>query len=146
LSYQAIDTFKQGTLQLSRAPLDLATETRNDTEMGIIDTYRFWRLIKGTGDIKYTRQLDIRLQSKLSFPFVCLVFALVGAALGLQQRQRSGSKGFGLSLAIIFGYYTVSFIMRSLGETGVVSTFTAAWTPTLAGVCIGSWLLHQANR
>lgn len=145
-SYQAIDSFERGILPLSRAPLDLATETRKSDEMGILDTYRFWRLLKATGDLKQTRQLDIRLQSKLSFPVVCVVFTLVGAALGLQQRQRGGSKGFGLSLAIIFGYYTASFITRSLGEAGVISTFTAAWLPTVAGLAVGGWLLYQANR
>ncbi|HEY9826967.1 MAG TPA: LptF/LptG family permease, partial [Stenomitos sp.] len=146
LTYQAIDTFDQTALALSRAPLDLATETRDADEMGIMDTYRFWRLIKGTGDLKQTRQLDVRWQTKLSFPLVCIVFALVGTALGLQQRQRSGSKGFGLSLVIIFGYYTLSFISRSLGEAGVVSTVLAAWSPPVLGLCIGGVLLYQVNR
>jgi lipopolysaccharide export system permease protein len=145
-TYQAIDTFEKMTLPLSRAPLDLATETRAADEMSFLDTYHYWTLIKGTGEVKYTRQLAVRLQTKLAFPFICLVFALVGLALGLQQRQRSSSKGFGLSLAIIFGYYTVSFTMRSLGEAGVLSIFIAAWTPTIAGLLIGGKLLHEANR
>ncbi|MGB8699473.1 MAG: LptF/LptG family permease [Thermosynechococcaceae cyanobacterium] len=146
LTYKAINTFEQTELQISRAPLDLATETRTTEELSITDTYRAWTLAKGTGDTKQMRQLDVRLQTKLSFPFVCVVFALVGTALGLQQRQRSSSKGFGLSLAIIFGYYTVSFMTRSLGEAGVLSTFTAGWATTLLGLLIGGFLLHQANR
>lgn len=146
LSYQNINTFEQNTLTLSRVPLDLATETRTTEEMGITDTYQYWRLVKGTGDTKYTRQLEVRFQSKVSFPFICVVFALVGTALGLQQKQRSNPKGFGFSLAIIFGYYTVSFITRSLGEAGVVSPFSAAWLPTLAGLFVGGVLLYQANR
>ena len=145
-TYQAIDTFTTMTLPLSRAPLDLATETRAADEMGFWDTYHYWSLIKGTGEVKFTRQLAVRLQTKLAFPFICVVFALVGLALGLQQRQRSSSKGFGLSLAIIFGYYTISFTMRSLGEAGVLSIFIAAWTPTIAGLLIGGKLLHEANR
>ena len=145
-TYQAINTFTKTAFPLSRGPLDLATETRAADEMSIIDTYRFWRLIKGTGEVKYTRQLAVRLQTKVAFPFICVVFALVGAAIGLQQRQRSSSKGFGLSLAIIFGYYTVSFTTRSLGEAGVLSIFVAAWVPTLVGLLIGGKLLYDANR
>jgi lipopolysaccharide export system permease protein len=145
-TYQAINTFEKMTLPLSRAPLDLATETRGPDEMSFFDTYHYWNLIKGTGEVKFTRQLAVRLQTKLAFPFICVVFALVGLALGLQQRQRSSSKGFGLSLAIIFGYYTVSFTMRSLGEAGILSIFIAAWTPTIAGLLIGGKLLHEANR
>jgi lipopolysaccharide export system permease protein len=146
LTYRNIDTFAQSSLALSRAPLDLATEMRKTEEMGIADTYQYWRLIRGTGDTKQTRQLDVRLQTKLAFPFVCVVFALVGTALGLQQRQRSSSKGFGLSLGIIFGYYTAAFITRSLGEAGVLSSFLSAWIPTLVGFAVGGFLLRQANR
>ena len=146
LTYQNINTFVKTSLTLSRAPLDLATEMRRPDEMGITDTYRYWRLVKGTGDTKQTRQLDVRLQSKLSFPLICIVFALVGSAIGLMQRQRSSAKGFGLSLVIIFGYYTASFITRSLGEAGLLAPFLAAWTPTLVGFMVGGALLHQANR
>lgn len=146
LTYQDINTFGTFSLPLSRAPLDLATETRRADEMGVVDTYQYWRLIKGTGDTKQTRQIDVRLQSKLSFPFICVVFALVGAAIGLNQRQRFGTKGFGLSLVIIFGYYTASFITRSLGEAGLLSAFLAAWIPTIVGFVAGGYLLRQANR
>ncbi len=146
LTYQNIETFDQNTLALSRAPLDLATEIRSSDQMSITDTYRRWHLVKATGDAKHTRQLDVRFQSKLSFPFICVVFASVGSALGIQQKQRSSPKGFGFSLAIIFGYYTVSFIARSLGEAGVISAFLAAWSPTIAGVFLGGFLLYQANR
>jgi lipopolysaccharide export system permease protein len=146
LTYRDINTFGESSLALSRAPLDLATETRRPDEMGIIDTYQYWRLIKGTGDTKQTRQLDVRLQTKLSFPSICVVFALVGTAIGLKQQQRSSTKGFGLSLVIIFGYYTASFLTRSLGEAGLLSSFLAAWIPTIVGFVAGGFLLRQANR
>ncbi len=145
-TYQAINTFAKTAFHLSRGPLDLATETRTADQMGITDTYQYWRLIKGTGEVKYTRQLAVRLQTKVAFPFICVVFALIGAAIGIQQRQRSSSKGFGLSLVIIFGYYTVSFTTRSLGEAGVVSIFVAAWVPLISGLLIGGKLLYDANR
>ncbi|MCG9891337.1 MAG: LptF/LptG family permease [Thermosynechococcaceae cyanobacterium MS004] len=146
LTYQNINTFGKFSLDLSRAPLDLATEVRRADEMGILDTYQYWRLVKGTGDTRQTRQLDVRFQTKLAFPWVCLVFALVGAALGLQQQQRSSSKGFGLSVVIIFAYYTAAFITRSLGEAGIISSLIAAWIPVFVGFGVGGLLLRQANR
>ncbi len=145
-TYQAINTFAKTAFPLSRGPLDLATETRTADQMSLTDTYHYWRLIKGTGEVKYTRQLAVRLQTKVAFPFICVVFALVGSAIGIQQRQRSSSKGFGLSLVIIFGYYTVSFTTQSLGEAGVLSIFVAAWVPLIAGLLIGGKLLYDANR
>jgi lipopolysaccharide export system permease protein len=145
-SYRSSRTFAQGTLAVSRAPLDLATETRKADEMGFSDIYRYWKLVKATGDEPFTRKLAVRLNDKIAFPLICVVFALVGIALGMGQKQRVSTKGFGFSIVIIFGYYTVSFITKSLGEAGILSVFLGAWFPTLAGLGIGGFLLSQANK
>jgi lipopolysaccharide export system permease protein len=145
-AYRSSRTFTQGTLAVSRAPLDLATETRKADEMGFSDIYRYWKLVKATGDEPFTRKLAVRLNDKVAFPMVCIVFALVGIALGMGQKQRVSTKGFGFSIVIIFGYYTVSFITKSLGEAGILSVFLGAWFPTLAGLGIGGFLLSQANK
>jgi lipopolysaccharide export system permease protein len=145
-AYRRSETFEQRALALSRAPLDLATETRKSDEMDIGAIYRYWQLIKATGDEPFTRKLAVRLNDKLAFPLICMVFALVGIALGMGQRQRESSKGFGFSIVIIFGYYTISFITKSLGEAGVLSVFLGAWFPTLAGLAIGGFMLYQVNK
>jgi len=40
---------------------------------------------------------------KMALPFVCVVFGLVGAALGTTQHGRA--TGFGISVVVIFSYY-----------------------------------------
>jgi lipopolysaccharide export system permease protein len=145
-AYRSSRTFTQRTLAVSRAPLDLATETRKADEMAFGDIYRYWKLIKATGDEPFTRKLAVRLHDKIAFPLVCIVFALVGIALGMGQKHRVSTKGFGFSIVIIFGYYTISFITKSLGEAGILPAFWGAWFPTLAGLGLGSFLLSQVNK
>lgn len=145
-AYRRSETFSKTIIPISRAPLDLATETRKADEMDLGAIYRYWRLVKGTGDEPFTRKLAVRLNDKLAFPLVCMVFALVGIALGMGQKHRVSAKGFGFSIVIIFGYYTVSFITKSLGEAGVLSVFLGAWFPTLAGLAIGGFMLYQVNK
>jgi lipopolysaccharide export system permease protein len=145
-AFRRSETFAQRTIPISRAPLDLATENRKADEMDFGTSYRYWQLIKGTGDEPFTRKWAVRLNDKLAFPLVCMVFALVGIALGMGQKQRVSSKGFGFSIVIIFGYYTISFITKSLGEAGVLSVFLGAWLPTIAGLAIGAVMLYQVNK
>jgi lipopolysaccharide export system permease protein len=40
----------------------------------------------------------------------------------------------------------MSFIFSSLGITGTLPPFLAAWMPVLIGLSGGLWLLRQASR
>ncbi len=145
-SYQTVSNFQHQNLQLSRAPLDLATETRRPEQMSVFATQRLLKLVNRTGDLRRIRKLQIQVQTKYAFPWICVVFGLVGSTLGLQEQRRANSKGFGLSILIIFGYYTLDFICRSLGEAGILTAITGAWLTTIIGLLIGTSLLWQANR
>ncbi len=144
-TYQTVSNFQQQTVQISRAPLDLATETRRPEQMSIFALQRLLKLVSRSGDIKRTRKLQVQVQTKYAFPWICTIFGLIGATLGLRQ-QRHGSKGFGLSIIIIFGYYTLDFVCRSLAEIGILTAITGAWLTTIIGLGVGCFLLWQANR
>ncbi|NCJ06169.1 LptF/LptG family permease [Synechococcales cyanobacterium C] len=145
VTYETIESFASQRLDLPRAPLDLALETREPEAMNILETRRYLQLLVGSGDRQQIRHWRIRLQAKYAFPWICTVFALVGTGLGLKTRQRATAKGFGVSLAIIFGYYTTTLVTTSLGEAGLLSALVAAWLPTLLGLGLGGWLLYRAN-
>jgi len=49
----------------------------------------------------------------MALPFVCVVFGLVGAALGTTQHTGRAT-GFGISVVVIFSYY-LNFISDALG-------------------------------
>ena len=145
-TYQTISQFDHQQLQFPRAPLDLAMEPRRSDQMGIDQMQRYLKLLRGSGDVRQIRKYAVRLQVKYAFPLICVIFAIVGAALGTRFQRRTPSQGFGLSIVIIFSYYTFSFVTHSLGEAGILSALTAAWLPTLVGFSVGGVLLWQANR
>ncbi|MGF1602961.1 MAG: LptF/LptG family permease [Thermosynechococcaceae cyanobacterium] len=145
-TYQTVSNFKQQNLQLSRAPLDLATEIRRPEQMGVFATQHLLKLVNRTGDLGRIRKLEVQVQAKYAFPWICVVFGLVGSTLGLQAPRRGSAKGFGLSILIIFGYYTLDFICRSLGEAGILTSITGAWLTTIVGLSAGAVLLWQMNR
>jgi LPS export ABC transporter permease LptG len=56
----------------------------------------------------------ITLEQKFSIPFSCLVFALVGLALGMSVARDGKFAGFVVGIAVIFAYYIVFLLAESL--------------------------------
>lgn len=145
-AYSNIVTFDRQEIQLTRAPLDIAQEVRSPEEMNISELSRHIRVIASTGDDRAIRRLQVSLHLKYSIPFVCVTFALIGAPLGLRPQRTSSSIGLGLSILIIFGYYTFTFVTQALGQTGTLGPAVSAWLPNIIGSVIGIGLLYRANQ
>jgi lipopolysaccharide export system permease protein len=132
---------------LSRDPLDVAKLPTDPGTMTVGQARRAERLLREAGNAKEARRMRVRIQEKFAFPAICLVFGLIGSSLGVRPHSRtSRSQGFGISVLLIFGYYLMSFIFSSLGITGTLPPFLAAWLPVTIGLGGGLWLLRQASR
>ena len=132
---------------LSRDPLEVAKLPTDPGTMTVGQARRAERLLREAGNAKESRRMRVRIQEKFAFPAICLVFGLIGSSLGVRPHSRtSRSQGFGISVLLIFGYYLMSFIFSSLGITGTLPPFLAAWLPVAIGLSGGLWLLRQASR
>ncbi|ASC72473.1 Lipopolysaccharide export system permease protein LptF [Halomicronema hongdechloris C2206] len=145
-SFSHIVKFDHQELQLPRTPLDLASRTKADDEMNIAEARRQLEMIRQSGDAREIRVWQVRIQQKYALPFVCLVFGLVGASIGVLPQRTSRATSFGISVVIIFGYYLFAFIANAMGEVGVLSPWMSAWLPVLLGIAVGSLLLARASR
>lgn len=114
--------------------------------MNIFQAREYLDVIKLSGNDKKIRKLQVRIQEKISLPFVCLVFGLVGAALGLRPQNTNRATSFGICVGLIFSYYLLSFITSSMGIWGVLPPFAAAWLPNLLGLGIGGFLLVKSAQ
>jgi LPS export ABC transporter permease LptG/LPS export ABC transporter permease LptF len=54
------------------------------------------------------------IQQKFSFPAACLVFAVIGVALGLTVAREGKVAGFVVGIAVIFGYYVLLYLAESV--------------------------------
>ncbi|MBE9216246.1 LptF/LptG family permease [Plectonema cf. radiosum LEGE 06105] len=145
-SYRNIVRFERQQLKLPRTALDLAQESRDYGEMNIVQAFEQLELEKLGGDQQKIRKLQVRIQQKMSLPFVCVVFGLVGATMGSIPGRTGSAKSFGISVIIIFGYYLFSFITGGLAQAGVFSPFLGAWFPNFLGLGIGLFLLARVAR
>ncbi|MEM8777300.1 MAG: LptF/LptG family permease [Cyanobacteria bacterium P01_G01_bin.49] len=143
-SYRNIVRFQHQQLALPRAPLDLANRRQNFTEMTIRETKEYLKAMELSGDEKRVRKVKVRLQEKYALPFVCLIFGLVGGAIGLRPQNTNKATSFGICVGLIFGYYLLAFLSTSLGIWGILTPILGAWLPNILGLGAGSLLLFQS--
>ncbi|MEB3161888.1 MAG: LptF/LptG family permease [Prochlorothrix sp.] len=146
-SYRSILNFGEHSLAIPKTPLDLASRSKDYGEMNILEAQAQLKLLETTGNEQDVRKLRVRLQQKWAFPFVCVVFGLVGSSLGILPNQRTNrATAFGFSVLIIFGYYLLAFVFSALGVRGSISPFLAAWMPIFLSLVVGGGLALRASR
>ena len=119
----------------------IAQLERSPDDMNIRQAKAYLNLIKDSGRKTDIAKFAVRIHQKYAFPFICLVFASIGSALGAKHFHINRSKAFGYCVAIVFIYYFLGFTFGSLGIVGTISPFWSAWIPNLLGIGAGIWLL-----
>ncbi|KAJ7528056.1 hypothetical protein O6H91_16G081600 [Diphasiastrum complanatum] len=109
-------------------------------------SFDFQRLMERNRNME-SRKLQEKLHQRFALPCACIIFGLVGTLTSLILPHDQKKTGFGLTLAIIFGYYMVSVFCSLVGQLGVISPSLGVWIPNLAGVgsvlVVSSWLDHH---
>lgn len=78
----------------------------------------------------------------LSSPFFYSAMVLIGAIFSLKA-PRQGMIGYSITLSIVFGFviYFLSNLVSSIGLSGSMPVFVAAWMPVVITTLIGAGLL-----
>ncbi len=84
---------------------------------------------------------------KFAIPFASFFSILIAAPLGLQAVRQTGRYGgVAVAIVLVFVYYVLLSLGRSLGRVGTLEPWLAAWLPNLAFGGIGSLLLWRYLR
>jgi LPS export ABC transporter permease LptG/LPS export ABC transporter permease LptF len=81
-----------------------------------------------------------------SFPLACLVFALIGVALGLHTRREGKLGGFTLGLVVICAYYGVMAVFENLTKGGQFPAVWTRWMPNIIIGLVGAFALRARAR
>nr|MBA3297564.1 LptF/LptG family permease [Acidobacteriota bacterium] len=103
-------------------------------------------------------------QQKFSIPVACLVFGIIGLALGLTSARDTKMAGFVVGFAVVFAYYAVLLIAENqtkghyraieeaqqLGTASWVNAHLARWWPNIImgafGIAALTWRAQFAQR
>lgn len=143
--YNNIVRFEHQKLALPKEALNITQTSRETSEMNIFQAIEYLELIRPGSDESRIRKWEVRIHEKIAVPFACLVFAMIGAVLGVQPQDSGKATSFGICLVLIFGYYLLSFISRSLGISGAVTPWLAAWLPNFISFGAATGLLVKVT-
>ena len=103
------------------------------------------------GDFPATLLAPFRthFQYRLALPWTCLVVVLMAAPLGIGYSRRGvlGSVAVAIVLVFLHGYL-FTHLFLALGEGAHIPAWIAAWTPNIAFMVVGLYLLYlrASNR
>lgn len=83
--------------------------------------------------------------NKIALPLATIIFALVGAPLGIRSHRAGTATGFWLSVLIIFAYMELANMMNIYAMGGVIAPYVASFTPIVIGFVFAIVLIIRKN-
>ena len=136
--------FERQRLNLDMKPSDLGSESTDPDGMNLKELYLTMKNAEQNGN--NASSLAMFFYLRIAVPWASVVLALVGATVGSRPQRSSSGMGLGLSVVIVFCYYVIMSLCRSLGEYNFIPGLVAAWIPNVVFLIIGMFLIRRANR
>ncbi len=136
--------FTEQVMPIDKNPENISQEQKKPDEMTMKELKQHIAILKR--EYAKTSNYEVELYQRIAIPMASFVFALIGTPLGLSPNRSSSSIGLGLSIIIIFMYYTVLTVSGALGQGGAIPPLIAAWLPNIAGTLVGIYLVYKASR
>jgi lipopolysaccharide export system permease protein len=140
----SVRPFSEVDLDLSVNPIELSRVEREPAEMNVRELRSYIKRASASGIP--TEGYKVDLQTKLGIPFTSLVMSLFGVAFALRTKRTSPLVGAGVSLLVGLGYWIVLAVGISLGHSGKLPPFLAAWGANLLFGAGGLLLLWRARN
>jgi lipopolysaccharide export system permease protein len=124
--FPVLSKVQQQVVDLPEKPSDFHVVQKDVAVMGYIELKRYIRKLQAEG-YDATRYI-VDLHGKIAFPLVSIILAVIGFSFSLRSERSGGiAQGIGAGLVIGFSYWLVYALGMSLGRSGTLPPFIAAW-------------------
>lgn len=127
-------------------PEELAALERPVDQVSTTNLQERVRIFQNGGDTEKAREAQVEVARRQQLPFASLVFALIGAPLGVRPQRASRGVGFGLSVIISFLYWIALQFVSILGRGGTLPPNLALALPNVLGIALGVYLIRRVLR
>jgi LPS export ABC transporter permease LptG/LPS export ABC transporter permease LptF len=117
---------------------------RGDNEMTIAELRARAAEFEGQGISSHNQLMAIH--KKFSIPAACLVFGLIGLALGATNRRDGKLASFVIGIGVIFVYYVVLWIGQAMAKGHMVEPWLAVWLPNFVLGALGALMFAWRKR
>ena len=132
-------------IDIGWTPEDLIRRDKAPEDMTAREIRQYIKHLASTG--QPTAAYETQMHGKFALPIAATIFALVGIPLGVRRdRSRSAAMGFGISILIIFAYWTTWYCCSIAGEGGTIPPIVGAWLPNVIFGGMGVALLVRGAR
>jgi lipopolysaccharide export system permease protein len=121
---------KEKVILIPEQPDDFKIIQKDVETMGYFELRRYVNKIRAEGyDVsKYL----VDLHGKIAFPFVCLILVFIGISFSVRSERSGGvMQSLALGIFIGFSYWIVHAFSLSLGRSGILPAYLAAWTSNI---------------
>ncbi len=89
--------------------------------------------------------LKLTLSKKFSMPITCLLFAMLGAPLGISSRRSGKSGAYLISALGILTYYILLNTMVNLASLGKINPYFSVWIPNIILFVIALFMIWKTQ-
>jgi lipopolysaccharide export LptBFGC system permease protein LptF len=83
--------------------------------------------------------------NKIGLPLAAVIFGLLGAPLGIQNRRTGTASGFAISVGISFLYIMLANTLNTFAMNGAIPAFVASFTPLVIGLIVSCIIIWRRN-
>jgi lipopolysaccharide export system permease protein len=125
-----VKTYKNKEYILNFLPKDIAKIVKKSDEMTMFELLKYVKKIEDEGYDATSYRVDFF--AKTASPVVCLIMAMIGAAVGMRSLVKENMPaGIALGIGISFFYYIMHGFCISLGYGKVLPAFLSAWVTNI---------------
>ncbi len=93
-----------------------------------------------------TSGAEVEVSKKFSIPFTCLLFAFLGAPLGIKSSRSGKSGSFGITVLVIMLYYIALIMTQNLGRVGEIHAYSSVWVPNIILLVIVIYSMYKMQK
>lgn len=120
-----------------------ARVSKSEKELSISEILQKTKELKKSGESDAS--LKVELHKRFAIPFACIVFALIGAPLGIQGKRSGKAHGFIISLTLIIAYWISLLMGEAIGERNIIDPAVSIWAPNILFLALGLHLMNKVN-
>lgn len=100
----------------------------------------------GKATDKQIANLEYMYWNKIAVPMAAIVYALVGAPLGIRNHRTGAATGFALAVVIIFLYQLLANVLTIMSQGGNFPAYVASFAPVTMGIIFAIGAIAWKNR
>jgi LPS export ABC transporter permease LptG len=126
-------------------PQRMALEGKASAQMTSSELRQQIRVLRRSGRAHRLPELEVELQDRYAFPFICLIVVWIAIPLGMRVSRRGPLLAVGTALVLVVAFYILHQWMKAAGRGGHLAPVAAAWLNNVIFTAIGAVLAWRAR-